>query len=483
MENILCCIPARFNSSRLVGKPLLKINNKTIIHHVYEKAQKLNINNIIILTDDERIYDEVLTFGGKCAIIKEECLNGTERIINYLKTINHEIYDTILNIQGDEPFINHDVINQVLNNYIINKPTCSTVCYKSNNIEEILSKSRGKVVVDKFNNILYCSRNVIPSNKEYNIIKNHLYNIHVGIFVYNKKYLLENFITENTSNQLFEDIEWLKIIEQGFKVNTIFTEELERGVDTIEDYNYLKEKYMKLDLFINNLKIKNLNYDPLRYCLNNNIINKDGLWLEFGVSYGGTLDLISEYTDSTVYGFDTFNGIDKIGNWNKFYSVINDKGVPIKVVQLDKYMYKKTGIIKTFNKNVEFIKGYFDETLSNFLLNKNTRISFIHIDCTFFTSTNTILNECIKYFNDEIIIVFNGFINFPDYKECEILAFFDLIKKYNINYEFIGMNGDILKNEDRLIEYNDMRKNIYFNKDNTSEYYLYNKSVAVKIYK
>ena len=90
---------------------------------------------------------------------------------------------------------------------------------------------------------MYCSRNVIPTCKENNVIKGHLYNIHVGIFVYDKKYLLNYFCKENTENQLLEDIEWMKILEQGFKINTIFSHKLERGVDTIEDYNYLKNKY------------------------------------------------------------------------------------------------------------------------------------------------------------------------------------------------------------------------------------------------
>ena len=93
---------------------------------------------------------------------------------------------------------------------------------------------------------MYCSRNVIPSNKKENIIKNNLYNIHVGIFVFDKTYLLENYVKKNTEFQLLEDIEWLKIIEQGFKVNTIFSEEMERGVDTTEDFQYLKNKYEKL---------------------------------------------------------------------------------------------------------------------------------------------------------------------------------------------------------------------------------------------
>ena len=135
------------------------------------------------------------------------------------------------------------MIDLTINNFLEQKPACSTICFKKNCKEEILSKSRGKVVVDNFNNILYCSRNIIPSNKTENIIHNHLYNIHVGIFVYNKEYLLEHFTRLNTTNQLLEDIEWLKIIEQGFKVNTIFSEEMERGVDTMEDYEYLKNKY------------------------------------------------------------------------------------------------------------------------------------------------------------------------------------------------------------------------------------------------
>lgn len=239
----LCCIPARYNSSRLPGKPLLKINDKTIIQHVYEKAKLTNVDVIVVLTDDERIYNEVTSFGGKCVIITEDCLNGTERIISYLKSIDHSNYDIIVNIQGDEPFIKPNVIDQAIDNYLDKNPACSTICFKTTCKEEILSKSRGKSITDNFNNILYCSRNVIPSNKTENIISNHQYNIHVGIFVYNKDYLLNHFTQPNTPNQLLEDIEWLKIIEQGFKVNTIFSEEMERGVDTLEDYEYLINKY------------------------------------------------------------------------------------------------------------------------------------------------------------------------------------------------------------------------------------------------
>jgi 3-deoxy-manno-octulosonate cytidylyltransferase (CMP-KDO synthetase) len=243
MNKILCCIPARYNSTRLPGKPLLKINNKTIINLVYDKAKQTKVDKIVVLTDDQRIYNEVISFNGNCFIIKDECLNGTDRIIKYLNIIDNTKYNIIVNIQGDEPFIKPEVVNKTINNFIKKKPACSTICFKTNNKDEILSKSRGKTIVDKFNNILYCSRNVIPSNKKEHIIKNHKYNIHVGIFIYDKEYLLNHYCKENTENQLLEDIEWLKIIEQGFKINTIFSEKLERGIDIIEDYNYLKSKY------------------------------------------------------------------------------------------------------------------------------------------------------------------------------------------------------------------------------------------------
>ena len=240
---ILCCIPARYGSSRLEGKPLLKINGKTIINHTYEKALETKVDKVVVLTDDDRIHDEVLSFGGNSFIITENCLNGTERILKYLEKIDHVDYDIIVNIQGDEPFVNSSHVDLAIDNYLEKQPVCSTICFKTLEKHEIESKSRGKAVVDINNNIVYCSRNVIPSNKKENVINGHEYNIHVGIFIFNKDYLINKFTLPNTPLQLLEDIEWLKIIEQGYKINTIFVDYAERGIDTQEDYNYLKKKY------------------------------------------------------------------------------------------------------------------------------------------------------------------------------------------------------------------------------------------------
>lgn len=246
--NTICCIPARLKSTRLPNKPLLKINNKTIINHVYDKVKTIEeIDEIVVLTDSIIIKNEVESFGGKCFIIEEECINGTERIIKYLLKYNKK-YDIVLNVQGDEPFINPNDIIMVLNNYKnnknkINNLVCQTLYYETQDINEIKLKSRGKLILDKMNNIMYCSRNVIPTTKTEDIKKNFNYKIHIGVFVYDYNYLINYFIKENTTFQMIEDIEWMKIIEQGFKINAIKVDKAERGVDTIEDYNYLVNKY------------------------------------------------------------------------------------------------------------------------------------------------------------------------------------------------------------------------------------------------
>lgn len=250
---LIICIPARYNSTRLPGKPLLKINDKTIINHVYEKAQtlrtKYKVFDLVVLTDNDKIKTEIENLGGVCIVINEDCLNGTDRIVKYLEKYyvknNISLDDKIIvNIQGDEPFTEPNNIIKAIDNYINKKDNivCSTIHHKSRDENIIKLKSRGKLVLDNNNNIMYCSRNVIPSNKNYDIVPNIDYYIHIGIFIFDAKYLMK-YYNNNTRLQLIEDIEWMKIIEQGYKINSVEVEDSDRGVDTIEDYNYLVNKY------------------------------------------------------------------------------------------------------------------------------------------------------------------------------------------------------------------------------------------------
>lgn len=251
---IIALIPARYGSSRLCGKPLFKINEKPIIQHVYERVSQIEIlDDVIVLTDNELIANVIKNINGNVEIIKDFCLNGTDRICYYLDKIDYS--DTIVvNVQGDEPFIDPENIKLAINNYINRKKldekmVCSTLHYETTEENAIRSHSRGKMVMDLEGNIMYCSRNPIPSSKSCDLVYNKdgtiaKYNLHIGVFVFDSNYLMRYYRNNNTPLQLSEDIEWMKIIEQGFHINSVKTDNHEIGVDTIDDYNYLKNKYV-----------------------------------------------------------------------------------------------------------------------------------------------------------------------------------------------------------------------------------------------
>ena len=248
MNKICCLIPARYGSSRLNGKPLLKINNKTVIQRTYEqtlKSKYLDNNNVYITTDDDRIIDHIKTFGGKYIKVTEECLNGTERICHALKQMNNE-YDIILNVQGDEPFIDPDNIDLCISKYLEkddNNVVCTTIHFNIKESYMLNDRGIGKLITDKYDNIIYCSRALIPHTKSGNPDSNFTYNGHIGIFVFDSNYLNEYLQHPNTPCQLSEDIEWLKIIEMGYKIRSYCVKESEIGINTPEDYQYLLDKY------------------------------------------------------------------------------------------------------------------------------------------------------------------------------------------------------------------------------------------------
>ena len=239
-------IPARYHSTRLPGKPLLKINNNTIISLVFEQAKKSKYGkDIYVTTDDDRIIEEI---GKKnCIKVTDECLNGTERICYALKKINKQ-YDIIVNIQGDEPFIDPQNIDFIIDKYLEYQNENNLVCTTIHNImnkNDVINRNIGKLVLDKYNNIMYCSRSMIPGNKN-GIPQNINYFEHIGIFVFKASYLDQYINHNNTHCMLSEDIEWLKIIEMGYKIKSFQipgTHEI--GINTKEDYEYLNKKYSK----------------------------------------------------------------------------------------------------------------------------------------------------------------------------------------------------------------------------------------------
>ena len=245
----ICFIPSRYQSSRLPGKPLLMINDKTVIRRVYEQVQKCKlVDDIIVLTDDDRIKEEVESFGGNVGMVTEECLNGTERIVKYIQN-NYDCCDLVINVQGDEPYINPYNVDRCIQNYMdkrfeIPDIKCSTLHFIHNDYEEIKKRSNGKLILDQKSNIMYCSRNIIPGLKNSEYDKNATYYGHIGVFVFDKDYIMNQYLNGNTPYQLTEDIEWMKVLEDGYKINSVLAHDHEKGLDTPDDYQYLVDKYI-----------------------------------------------------------------------------------------------------------------------------------------------------------------------------------------------------------------------------------------------
>lgn len=249
-SKVCALIPARYQSSRLPGKPLKKIGDYTIIQRTYlqtAKSKYLDKSRIFIVTDDDRIADNIKEIGGQVLMMKEDCLNGTERICRVLDQVDKQ-YQVIVNVQGDEPFIDPKNLDFVIEKYFqsLGDPlmVCTTIHCQIKKHEDLNNRALGKMVIDCNDNVLYCSRAMIPHTKTGDSDPSTSYFGHIGIFVFRRSYLLDYFTSENTSAQLAEDIEWLKILEMGYRIKSYQVDSSEIGINTPEDFNYLAKKYL-----------------------------------------------------------------------------------------------------------------------------------------------------------------------------------------------------------------------------------------------
>ena len=188
MDKTAIIIPARYGSTRLPAKPLLKVKGKSIIQYVYEAALKSkNADTVIVATDDKRIEQEVLSFNGLCEMTSENCKSGSDRIAEVVK--RHDDFKYILNLQGDEPQITPEVIDIALN-ALKSDDNCdiSTLVREITNIEQINNPNCVKCVFDKDFNALYFSRCPIPYKRNENQSP---YYAHIGIYGYKRESLLK----------------------------------------------------------------------------------------------------------------------------------------------------------------------------------------------------------------------------------------------------------------------------------------------------
>jgi len=237
-------IPARFGSSRFPGKPLALIKGKTLIQRTYENAKKCpHLDDLIVATDNQQIFDHVANFGGKAVITSSSCHTGTERLAEVIqKNERFSKFSIIVNIQGDEPLLEPAVIEKVIAELKNNeKASVSTAVVKIESEEEAISDSVNKCVIDNFGYALYFSRALIPSGHTKKWRPDVTYYKHLGIYGYRREFLLHYADLAPTPLQLTEDLEQLKVLEHGYHIKVAVVESASIGVDRPEDIKKIEK--------------------------------------------------------------------------------------------------------------------------------------------------------------------------------------------------------------------------------------------------
>ena len=240
MAKTLILIPSRMAATRLPGKPLLKINNLSIVSHVFKRAEEANIGEVVVATEDQEILEDVLRNGGKAVLTSNDHKTGTDRIFEAFQKLNIKNIDYILNLQGDEPNIDKsDIIN--LNNLMINsKSEIGTLAAIIQHDKILNDKNVVKVITENKleKNNFPTAVNFIRGNS---LIDNQNIYHHIGIYSY-KISALEKFVRlDQTHREKKNKLEQLRALDNKLKINVALAKSSPIGVDTEEDYLAIKK--------------------------------------------------------------------------------------------------------------------------------------------------------------------------------------------------------------------------------------------------
>ena len=234
---VLGIIPARYESSRFPGKPLIDLKGKTMVRRVYERASECSlISKVVVATDDQRIFDEVKSFGGEVMMTADTHRNGTERcgeVVNALKE-----FEVVINIQGDEPLIHPKQLERIISVFDQNEVKIATIARKIDNIEAIRNPNRVKVAMDKNQDALYFSRSPIPhvAQKPHEdwLVSTSFYK-HIGLYAWRRETLNELLKLSPTELEKSESLEQLRWLENGYKIRCIISDLDTPNIDVPED--------------------------------------------------------------------------------------------------------------------------------------------------------------------------------------------------------------------------------------------------------
>jgi len=245
--NILGIIPARYASTRFPGKPLVDIAGKSMIQRVYEQAKKcIDLAEVIVATDDGRIYDHVVNFGGLAIITSADHQSGTDRCAEV--ALQRPQYDVIINIQGDEPYIDPEQVSKLAACFNDADTQIATLIKKVQNEQELFNPSSPKVIVNKLSEAIYFSRSPLPhirGQEQKDWLNYFTYFKHIGIYGYRADVLQQITKLPVSSLEKAESLEQLRWIENGYRIKVSETELETYAVDTPEDL----EKLSKLNSF------------------------------------------------------------------------------------------------------------------------------------------------------------------------------------------------------------------------------------------
>ena len=231
---VIGIIPARYASSRFPGKPLADILGKSMIQRVYEQCKKASsLSKVIVATDDERIFNHVLSFGGKVIMTSNSHPSGTDRCNEVIQSLVEE-YDIAINVQGDEPYINPEQIDQVASLFSLENVSIATLAKKIEDESIITDINSPKVIFDANGIALNFCRKITNPKEEKTYFK------HIGIYGYRTKTLTEICKLPPSGNEIKERLEQLRWLDNEYVIKVGITTHEGTSVDTPEDIQKIK---------------------------------------------------------------------------------------------------------------------------------------------------------------------------------------------------------------------------------------------------
>jgi 3-deoxy-manno-octulosonate cytidylyltransferase (CMP-KDO synthetase) len=247
----IAIIPARYDSSRFPGKPLADLGGKPMIQRVYEQACKV-FHTVVVATDDERISGAVRHFGGMAVMTSASHKSGTDRCAEALYTAEKLFstpFDAVVNIQGDEPFIQPDQLKLIESCMAVPDTQIATLVRPVHDRQELFDPNKPKVVLNMNREAIYFSRSVIPylrGIEPANWLEHHNFYIHIGLYAFRRDILTAVTRLESSPLERAESLEQLRWIENGFRISAAVTEFESTGIDTPSDLARAIEKLGKM---------------------------------------------------------------------------------------------------------------------------------------------------------------------------------------------------------------------------------------------